>query len=107
MPWVRIAALSAVPRGEVIEAFHDDEPYAVCNVGGDIRVLSGICPHAGGPLGHGTLNGSTITCPFHAWDFDSATGVCLVDDSVAVSGFPVRLAGDEILADLPASGNDA
>jgi nitrite reductase/ring-hydroxylating ferredoxin subunit len=107
MPWVRIATVSNVPPGEVIEALHEGEPYAVCNVDGEIRVLSGVCPHAGGPLGQGTLNGSTITCPFHAWDFDSATGVCLVDDTVAVPGFAVRLDGEEIMADLPASPKHA
>src|SRR5579863_6404257 len=79
MPWTRIAVLSEVPPGEVIEAIHQGEPYAVCNVNGEVRVISGVCPHAGGPLGQGTLDGGILTCPFHAWEFDCATGVCTMD----------------------------
>lgn len=101
MPWTRIAVVSDVPPGEVIETLHKGEPYAVCNVSGEIRVLSGVCPHAGGPLGNGAIDGATITCPFHGWEFDSATGVCLMDDTVTVPTYPVRLEGDQILADLP------
>ena len=104
MAWTRIAGISEVPAGEVIETLHEGEPYAVCNVSGDIRVLSGVCPHAGGPLGNGAIDGETLTCPFHGWEFDSATGVCLMDDTVAVPTYPVRLDGDQIVADLPEAG---
>jgi nitrite reductase (NADH) small subunit len=101
MSWTRIAGISEARPGEVMEALHEGEAYAVCNVSGEIRVLSGVCPHAGGPLGNGALDGGTITCPFHGWEFDSATGVCLMDDSVTVPTYPVRVEGDQILADLP------
>jgi len=101
MSWTRIAAISEVPPGEVIETLHEGDPYAVCNVGGEVRVLSGVCPHAGGPLGNGAIDAGTITCPFHGWEFDSATGVCLTDDTVTVPTYPVRLEDGEILADLP------
>lgn len=101
MPWTRIAAISEVPPGEVIETLHEGEPYAICNVSGAIRVLSGVCPHAAGPLGNGALDGGTITCPFHGWEFDSATGVCLMDDTVIVPTYQVRMDGDQILANLP------
>jgi nitrite reductase/ring-hydroxylating ferredoxin subunit len=104
MPLTRIAAVSEVLPGELIETLHEGEPYAVCNVSGDIRVLSGVCPHAGGPLGNGAMDGGTITYPFHGWEFDSATGVCLMDDTVAVATYPVRVEGDHILANLPETG---
>jgi nitrite reductase (NADH) small subunit len=104
MPWTRIAAVSDVPTGEVIETLHEGEPYAICNVSGEIRVLSGVCPHAGGPLGNGAIDGGTITCPFHGWEFDSATGVCLMDDTVIVPTYRVRLEEKQIVADLPGAG---
>ena len=53
-----------------MEALVGDGTYAVCNAGGEIHALDGICPHAGGPLGQGALHGTTLVCPWHAWEFD-------------------------------------
>lgn len=107
MPWIEIAALADVPPGEVIEAMYEGEPYAVCNVSGEIRVLSGICPHAGGPLGQGAIENGVITCPFHAWEFDSSSGACTADETVSVPTFAVRVENGAVLADLPDPGGSA
>ena len=48
----------------------------------------------------GVLDGSTITCPWHAWEFDSATGACTFDDEVRVPVYKVRVDGDEILVNM-------
>ncbi|OFV80937.1 MAG: (2Fe-2S)-binding protein [Acidobacteria bacterium RBG_16_64_8] len=32
------------------------------------------CPHMGGRLSHGTLDGTTVTCPRHGSQFDITTG---------------------------------
>lgn len=74
MSWQRVAAASAVPIGSVIEVKVDGEELAVCNVQGEVRVVGGICPHAGGPLGYGTLDGECVVCPYHAWGFSTTTG---------------------------------
>ena len=36
--------------------------------------MSGVCNHAGGPLGEGTLDGEYIVCPWHHWKFHRITG---------------------------------
>ena len=47
---------------------------AIANVDGSLHAIDGLCPHQGGPLGTGTLCGSTLTCPWHGWQFDVTTG---------------------------------
>ncbi len=43
---------------------------------GGLGLLDAHCPHLGAHLGHGgTVCGSSVVCPFHAWAFD-ATGRC-------------------------------
>ena len=43
---------------------------------GTVGLLDAHCPHLGAHLGHGgTVCGSSVICPFHAWAFD-ATGRC-------------------------------
>lgn len=51
-----------------------DKPMALFNVNGEYYAINWICPHMGGPLGAGTLNGYVVTCPWHGWTFDVRTG---------------------------------
>lgn len=38
---------------------------------GEVSVLDAFCPHLGAHLGHGgKVDGDTIVCPFHAWEFN-------------------------------------
>ena len=101
MAFVNLGAVGEVPVGAVREILDGDFTFAVCNVGGTLYVLDGICPHAGGPLGHGALHGSTLVCPFHAWEFECRTGVCDLDSDVAVATFPVKVQDGEIWAEVP------
>src|SRR5262249_7357825 len=50
MAFVRVASLSRLAAGSVVEASIGDERYAICNVDGRIHALAGTCPHRGGPL---------------------------------------------------------
>lgn len=49
-------------------------PLAVTFVDGVFGVVSGVCNHAGGPLGEGRLDGDYVVCPWHNWKFHRATG---------------------------------
>lgn len=101
MAFAKFASLAELPPGSVLEIFRGDDCYALCNVDGDVRALAGVCPHAGGPLGQGTLDGTLITCPFHAWQFESATGTCMLDDEMRLETYPVRVENGEIFVDVP------
>ncbi len=65
--------------GEVAEAIVDGVPVALCNVEGKFHAVSGVCPHAGGPIGDGLLEGNTVICPYHGWSFDVRDGRCFVN----------------------------
>jgi nitrite reductase (NADH) small subunit len=101
MAFIRVGSLSRLAPGSVMEASVGDERYAICNVDGRIHALAGVCPHRGGPLGQGAVNGRLLTCPWHAWEFDCLTGANDYDPNVKVATFPVRVAGDDILIDTP------
>jgi nitrite reductase/ring-hydroxylating ferredoxin subunit len=50
---------------------------AVFNVGGHLCAVQAMCPHRGGPLNEGKLDGTTVTCPWHGSRFDVCTGAVL------------------------------
>jgi nitrite reductase (NADH) small subunit len=101
MPFVKAAPASALPLNTVIEAEINGTPYAIVNCAGEFRAFEGICPHAGGPLGQGNIDGGNLVCPWHAWEYDCLTGINTFDDSCILASFPIKVEGDEILIDVP------
>jgi nitrite reductase (NADH) small subunit len=101
VPLVKVTQVSQVPADSVTEVALGDTVYAICNVGGGVTALSGICPHRGGPLGQGTIRGKYVVCPWHAWQWDCVTGASDFDPSKQVPAFAVEIAGDDILIELP------
>lgn len=101
MAFVKIGSIAELPPDTVMEAYVNGAAYAVCNVAGELRAFQGECPHAGGPLGEGTIENGRLICPWHAWEYDCRTGVNDYDESVKLAMFPVKAEDGEILIDVP------
>ena len=71
---VKVAEVSDLEpgQGKVVEA--EGQGIALYNVGGIFHAIHNTCLHRGGPLGEGQLDGTTVTCPWHGWQFDLRTG---------------------------------
>ncbi len=78
-------------KGETIEIA--GQRIAVFNVGGEFYALHDACPHRGGPLGSGWVEGEkcTVACPLHGWEFDIKTGACISMPGRPARAYPVRL----------------
>ncbi|HTY76385.1 MAG TPA: Rieske 2Fe-2S domain-containing protein [Candidatus Bathyarchaeia archaeon] len=98
---VRIAAVADVPAGEgrVVEA--QGKALALFNMGGAFYALDNACPHRGGPLGEGDLDGAAVLCPWHAWRWDVRTGANVNNPAVRVACFPVTLEDGGVYVELP------
>ncbi len=101
MPFVKVGPLAALGPDTVMEAEVNGNVYAICNSGGQLRAFDGVCPHAGGPLGEGTIESGRLICPWHAWEYDCLTGVNDYDESVKLASFPIKTEDGEIYIDVP------
>lgn len=102
MARVRVGRTEDVPAGEgrVVEA--DGKALALFNVDGIFYAIDNTCLHRGGPLGEGDLDGTFVTCPWHAWRWDVTTGANANSPAVRVSCFPVTVEqGGEVFVELP------
>jgi nitrite reductase/ring-hydroxylating ferredoxin subunit len=99
---VRVGTVEDVPRGQarVVEA--GGHALALCNVEGRLYAVDNTCPHRGGPLGEGTLEGAVVACPWHAWRWDVTTGANVNNPAVRIACFAVSVEGGEVFVDLPA-----
>jgi nitrite reductase (NADH) small subunit len=100
MPWHTVAKLSDLPPGASREAVAGDRIVALYNVAGEIFALDGVCPHQGGPLGKGDLQGCIVTCPWHGWQFDVRNGEFQLRKSLVQPKFATRIVGDEIQVEV-------
>jgi nitrite reductase (NADH) small subunit len=84
----------AAGNGKVIQVRNRE--IALFNVGGVFYALENTCCHRGGPLGDGTLRGNTVTCPWHMWQFELATGACVNSPGDHVRTYDVIVEGDAV-----------
>jgi nitrite reductase/ring-hydroxylating ferredoxin subunit len=98
---IRVANVDEIPPGSGKEVTVGGRVIALFNVDGAFCALDGICPHAGGPLGQGALSGNIVTCPWHGWQFDVATGRHCLTATIQQTTIPVTVESGEVYVELP------
>lgn len=71
---------------------------------GEFGAVSGVCNHAGGPLGRGHLDGDYLVCPWHHWKFHCRTGLGEPGfEEDAVPSHAIKVENGRLYVQLPAS----
>jgi nitrite reductase (NADH) small subunit len=97
----RIASVSEVPVGTSKEFVVGGRIVALFHLESGYHALDGICPHAGGPLALGTIQGNVVTCPWHGWQFDVTTGQHCLNSRLCQTSFPVEVSGEDLFVAVP------
>ena len=91
--WFRVGDQDMLEAGAVatVQAGH----HAIClsRTDSGYGAIANRCPHQGGPLGEGFLQGGYVVCPWHGWEYDPVTGTPpggYDDDAVASHEVEVR-----------------
>ena len=92
--WMQVAQRSEIESGKSKVVKLGDEQVAVFNAEGKFYAIHNTCPHQGGPLGEGVLDGESITCPWHEWKYDLKTGCPII--TPAVKTYPLQIDGEAI-----------
>jgi nitrite reductase/ring-hydroxylating ferredoxin subunit/uncharacterized membrane protein len=77
--WTDVAAVRGLVAGKPRRVDVDGTPVLLLRQGDRIRAIGATCPHLGGPLDEGSVEGDTVTCPWHGSVF------CL-DDGALIHG---------------------
>jgi nitrite reductase (NADH) small subunit len=106
--WIAIGCLDDIPRrgARRVMAPGGSTAIAVIRTADDaVFALADRCPHRGGPLSEGIVQGRAVACPLHGWVINLGSGRAEAPDEGCVRTFAVRLAGGRIwlaAADLEA-----
>lgn len=97
---IKVASRSEISpgTGKVVEV--SGKTLAIFNCDGTFYALQNTCPHRGGPLGEGSLSGTTVTCPWHAWEFNVTSGVSTVNPDATVPSYPVTVDGEDLFVSV-------
>jgi len=92
-----LGPLSQIPYGEGRAFAVAEQQIAIFRLrGGGLRAVSAVCPHKGGPIADGQIDGRVVLCPLHLTAFDLATGRSTTNDC-SLSTYDVQVVDDRIV----------
>lgn len=110
-----VAKVGDLAEGAMKELVIGEHEIMLARVRDKYYAADNICPHMGGKLARGKLEGTIVTCPRHASKFDLTDGRVVrwtdwtgVKASVSklfrpprpINVYPVKIEGDNILVEI-------
>lgn len=100
----KVCNTSELQAGQAKSITINGKEIGVFNLNGKFYAIDNICIHAGGPLHEGTVDSGNcqVTCLWHGWAFDLATGKCVTHprQDVFTNTYPVKVENDEIFIEV-------
>ncbi len=103
MAWLRACRRSDIPpaRGWPVRLL--GVQLAVFDTPDGPRAFENHCLHVGNPIDDGAVTDGVLTCPWHGWCYDVATGerLTMLGRRRGLRRFEVRVEGDEVMVEVP------
>ena len=87
----RVCPLEDLWQGEMRPVVAGDRKLLLVHVEGVVAAFRDRCPHLGMPISEGKLEGHTLTCRAHEWQYDARTGQGLNPQNAALERVPVEI----------------
>ncbi len=108
MRYVKAALTQEVAQGGKLKVEVEGKTLLITHVEDAYYAIGNRCPHMGGSLYDGVLDGDTIACPRHKTVFSVKTGEVLKNGSIGfiplkvknTQAYPVKIEGDDLLVGL-------
>jgi Ferredoxin subunits of nitrite reductase and ring-hydroxylating dioxygenases len=108
MSYLNVAKTTDLKKSEMKKFDINGKEILISNIDGEYYAISNKCPHMGGSLSEGILNGGIISCPKHGAKFDAKTGENVGDAKIVFlkmkvkddRSYPVKIEDNNILVDL-------
>jgi nitrite reductase/ring-hydroxylating ferredoxin subunit len=93
----RAGSLSAFSASDRLAAAVNGTHVVVFRLAGSYIATPAVCPHAGGPLCDAVIEGESLSCAWHGYNFSLRTGECDDDPDLYMERYEVRIEGDDVL----------
>lgn len=96
---IPLLALADLTEGRGRRIVRGGLDIAVFRVGDSAFAIDDSCPHSGGSLANGRVEGTTVRCPVHGLPFDLAGRASRCDGGFAIRRYPVRIVDGVVVLD--------
>ena len=100
MGWRRVCATGDVDEDELREFEVGGVSVLVANAGGEFFAYPPFCQHQETPLSLGMIDGDTLTCIKHLWQWNVKTGEMRENAESPLLLYEVRVEEGEVLVNL-------
>ncbi len=97
--FVEVCPIDAIAEDRARIACIGGERVAVFRYDGKVSAVSNVCQHQNGPLGEGKVIDGCITCPWHGYQYQPATGAAPAPFTEKLPTFEVRVVGGKVFVD--------
>ncbi len=104
--WHRISPSDVPDEGRVNTTVVAGRSVALTRCGGALGALENRCPHQGGPVGEGSIEGGWLRCPWHGYDYNPLTGQPPEGFTDAVTAYDTAEREDGAYVLLPAPAQE-
>ncbi|MCY4174775.1 MAG: thiamine pyrophosphate-binding protein [Acidimicrobiaceae bacterium] len=100
--WHRLLGTDDLAEGRVMTVTIGHESLCVTRTAeGGYGCLANACPHQGGPLGEGSVEGGWLRCPWHGYDYSPKNGKPPPPFSDAPAAYRTEVRDDGVYVALP------
>lgn len=113
----RVGSMAEIPDDRCLVVECDGVAVGVIRQGERVFAYENRCVHQGGPVCRGEVVGRLretcgpdravietaydadeplLACPWHGWEYELGTGICVADRRFRLRSFPVRIEGGEV-----------
>lgn len=108
MNYVKVAQTADLASGGKMRVSVSGKEILLTNIKGTFYAVDNVCPHMGGLLADGKLEGSRIVCPKHGSTFDVTTGKFVSPGKFLfvkvhthdLKSYPVKVEGTDVLVGI-------
>lgn len=96
--WRDLMASRDVPDGEVMRTESQGRGLFIYRDKKSYQVYDSHCPHQGTNIPELAVNGTTLTCPKHQWQFDAKSGDCIKKGNTPLKRIESKVVKGRLLA---------
>lgn len=94
--WVAVGDLADIPEQGVLAVSGAGSGLILSRIGHLVTCFENACAHLGMALDGGDVADGILTCPWHGFRYDLASGECLTAPQVQLAPVPVRVRGQRV-----------
>lgn len=94
--WLPAGLVADIPDGGIRVLELEKHPLLLSRRGNMVSCFQNACAHLGMPIHEGEISDGVITCPYHRFQYDLATGECLTAPEVQLRPHAVRVMGGRV-----------